>query len=281
MYDFTASIVTYNTPTTDLEKIIKCFQKIKLNFKLWISDNSETDALRSFFEKINDDRIEYIFNNANKGFGEGHNRIIKKVAGDPKLSEFHLAINADIYFKENTIEKIVEYMKEHEEIGQIGPKITDLEGKFSYTCRLFPTPMNLIFRRFLPFKKIVDKMDYDYEMRWANFEEIMEVPILSGCFVFSRTAVLKEIGGFDKRYFMYMEDYDLCRQIGQKYKVIYYPEVEIFHEHGKASYKSKKLMMFHIKSAIKYFNKWGWFFDKERKIKNDEMRKRYKNLGGK
>ena len=281
MYDFTASIVTYNTPTTDLEKIIKCFQKIKLNFKLWISDNSETDALRSFFEKINDDRIEYIFNNANKGFGEGHNRIIKKVAGDPKLSEFHLAINADIYFKENTIEKIVEYMKEHEEIGQIGPKITDLEGNFSYTCRLFPMPMNLIFRRFLPFKKIVDKMDYDYEMRWANFEEIMEVPILSGCFVFSRTAVLKEIGGFDKRYFMYMEDYDLCRQIGQKYKVIYYPEVEIFHEHGKASYKSRKLMMFHIKSAIKYFNKWGWFFDKERKIKNDETRRRYQNLGGK
>ena len=281
MYDFTASIVTYNTPTTDLEKIIKCFQKIKLNFKLWISDNSETDALRSFFEKINDDRIEYIFNNANKGFGEGHNRIIKKVAGDPKLSEFHLAINADIYFKENTIEKIVEYMKEHEEIGQIGPKITDLEGEFSYTCRLFPTPMNLILRRFLPFKKIVDKMDYDYEMRWANFEKIMEVPILSGCFIFSRTAVLKEIGGFDKRYFMYMEDYDLCRQIGQKYKVIYYPEVEIFHEHGKASYKSKKLMMFHIKSAIKYFNKWGWFFDKERKIKNDETRRRYQNLGGK
>jgi len=281
MYDFTASIVTYNTPTTDLEKIIKCFQKINLNFKLWISDNSETDALRSFFEKINDDRIEYIFNNANKGFGEGHNRIIKKVASDPKLSEFHLAINADIYFKENTIEKIVEYMKEHEEIGQIGPKITDLEGEFSYTCRLFPTPMNLILRRFLPFKKIVDKMDYDYEMRWANFEKIMEVPILSGCFIFSRTAVLKEIGGFDKRYFMYMEDYDLCRQIGQKYKVIYYPEVEIFHEHGKASYKSKKLMMFHIKSAIKYFNKWGWFFDKERKIKNDETRRRYQNLGGK
>lgn len=281
MYDFTASIVTYNTPTTDLEKIIKCFQKIKLNFKLWISDNSETDALRSFFEKINDDRIEYIFNNANKGFGEGHNRIIKKVASDPKLSEFHLAINADIYFKENTIEKIVEYMKEHEEIGQIGPKITDLEGEFSYTCRLFPTPMNLIFRRFLPFKKIVDKMDYDYEMRWANFEEIMEVPILSGCFIFSRTAVLKEIEGFDKRYFMYMEDYDLCRKIGQKYKVVYYPEVNISHEHGKASYKSKKMMMFHIKSAIKYFNKWGWFFDKERKIKNDETRRRYQNLGGK
>lgn len=276
MYDFTACIVTYNTPASDLERIIKCFQKIKLNFKLWISDNSETDNLKFFFEKTDDVRIEYIFNNSNKGFGAGHNVVVNKLISNSKISEFHLIINADIYFEENIIEKIVEYMKNHNEIGQIGPKIRDFEGKFSYTCRLFPTPANLIFRRFLPFKNIVEKMDYDYEMKWANFDEMMEVPILSGCFIFSRVSALKEIGGFDERYFMYMEDYDLCRRIGQKYKVIYFPEDEIFHEHGKASYKSRKLMMFHVKSAIKYFNKWGWFFDKERKVKNRKCMSKYK-----
>ena len=258
MYDFTACIVTYNTPASDLERIIKCFQKIKLNFKLWISDNSETDNLKFFFEKTDDARIEYIFNNSNKGFGAGHNVVINKLISNSKISEFHLIINADIYFEENVIEKIVEYMKNHNEIGQIGPKIRDFEGKFSYTCRLFPTPANLIFRRFLPFKNIVEKMDYDYEMKWANFDEMMEVPILSGCFIFSRVSALKEIGGFDERYFMYMED------------------AEIFHEHGKASYKSRKLMMFHVKSAIKYFNKWGWFFDKERKVKNRNCMSKYK-----
>ena len=268
--------VTYNTPASDLERIIKCFQKIKLNFKLWISDNSETDNLKFFFEKTDDVRIEYIFNNSNKGFGAGHNVVINKLISNSKISEFHLIINADIYFEENIIEKIVEYMKNHNEIGQIGPRIRDFEGKFSYACRLFPTPANLIFRRFLPFKNIVEKMDYDYEMRWANFNEMMEVPILSGCFIFSRVSALKEIGGFDERYFMYMEDYDLCRRIGQKYKVIYFPEAEIFHEHGKASYKSRKLMMFHVKSAIKYFNKWGWFFDKERKVKNRNCMSKYK-----
>ena len=276
MYDFTACIVTYNTPASDLERIIKCFQKIKLNFKLWISDNSETDNLKFFFEKTDDVRIEYIFNNSNKGFGAGHNVVINKLISNSKISEFHLIINADIYFEENVIEKIVEYMKNHNEIGQIGPKIRDFEGKFSYTCRLFPIPANLIFRRFLPFKNIVEKMDYDYEMKWANFDEMMEVPILSGCFIFSRVSALKEIGGFDERYFMYMEDYDLCRRIGQKYKVIYFLEAEIFHEHGKASYKSRKLMMFHVKSAIKYFNKWGWFFDKERKVKNRNCMSKYK-----
>ena len=199
MYDFTACIVTYNTPASDLERIIKCFQKIKLNFKLWISDNSETDNLKFFFEKTDDARIEYIFNNSNKGFGAGHNVVINKLISNSKISEFHLIINADIYFEENIIEKIVEYMKNHNEIGQIGPRIRDFEGKFS-----------------------------------------------------------------------------LCRRIGQKYKVIYFPEAEIFHEHGKASYKSRKLMMFHVKSATKYFNKWGWFFDKERKEKNIECMKKYR-----
>jgi len=109
MYDFTACIVTYNTPASDLERIIKCFQKIKLNFKLWISDNSETDNLKFFFEKTDDARIEYIFNNSNKGFGAGHNVVINKLISNSKISEFHLIINADIYFEENIIEKIVEY----------------------------------------------------------------------------------------------------------------------------------------------------------------------------
>ena len=157
MYDFTACIVTYNTPASDLERIIKCFQKIKLNFKLWISDNSETDNLKFFFEKTDDARIEYIFNNSNKGFGAGHNVVINKLISNSKISEFHLIINADIYFEENIIEKIVEYMKNHNEIGQIGPRIRDFEGKFSYTCRLFPTPANLIFRRFCHLKILLKK----------------------------------------------------------------------------------------------------------------------------
>ena len=53
MYDFTACIVTYNTEREELKQIINCFQKVKLNFKLWISDNSEEDHLREFIEEMN------------------------------------------------------------------------------------------------------------------------------------------------------------------------------------------------------------------------------------
>ena len=278
MYDFTACIVTYNTNLEDLSQIISCFQKTKLKFKLWISDNSEEDTLRSFINNFSDDRIEYIFNNSNNGFGSGHNVVLKKLMDNnfKEKAEFHIILNADITFEENTIEKMIDYMRKNPEIGQIGPKIYESSGEVNKSCRLLPTPLNLIFRRFFPIKSIVDKMDYNYEMRWCDYNSIMEVPILSGCLMFIRTDILKNVGMFDTRYFMYMEDYDLCRRIGQKYKIIFYPEVKIIHKHGKASYKTRKMMIAHINSAIKYFNKWGWFFDKERKTRNKECIKRYK-----
>ena len=275
MYDFTACIVTYNTEQEELNRILNCFKKIKLKFKLWISDNSEKDILRNFIENFSDDRIKYIFNNSNKGFGAGHNIVLQKLIEENEKSEFHLMINADVFFEENTIEKIIAYMRKNSDIGQIGPKIYESNGEINRSCRLLPTPLNLIFRRFFPVKSIVEKMDYSYEMKWYDYKSIIEVPILSGCFIFVRTDILKDIGVFDERYFMYMEDYDLCRRIGKKYKVVIYPEVKIIHEHEKASYKSRKMMIIHIKSAIKYFNKWGWIFDKERKIKNRKCIQEY------
>ena len=270
MYDFTACIVTYNTKREELEKIIGCFKNVNLHFKLWISDNSEKDSLKNFIEELNDNRIEYIFNNSNKGFGAGHNVIIEKLIKDDIISKYHLIINADIVFCEGTIEKLYGYMEKHEDIGQIGPKIKNPDGELNYSCKLLPTPFNLIFRRFLPFRKLLDKMDYEYEMRWYDYKDIMEVPILSGCFMFIRREAFKNVGKFDERYFMYMEDYDLCRRIGERYKVVCYPLAEIVHEHGKASYKSGKMMMIHATSAIKYFNKWGWIFDGKRKKINRE-----------
>jgi len=275
MYDFTACIVTYNTEQEELNRILNCFKKIKLKFKLWISDNSEKDILRNFIENFSDDRIKYIFNNSNKGFGAGHNIVLQKLIEENEKSEFHLMINADVFFEENTIEKIIAYMRKNSDIGQIGPRIYESNGEINRSCRLLPTPLNLIFRRFFPVKSIVEKMDYSYEMKWYDYKSTIEVPILSGCFIFVRTDILKDIGVFDERYFMYMEDYDLCRRIGKKYKVVFYPKVNIVHEHGKASYKSRKMMIIHIKSAIKYFNKWGWIFDKERKIKNRKCIQEY------
>jgi hypothetical protein len=85
-----------------------------------------------------------------------------------------------------------------------------------------------------------------------------------------RSKVFKEVGMFDENMFMYAEDTDLTRRINRVYKTLYYPHVTIYHDHQKASHKSFKMLFAHLKTTIYYFNKWGWFFDKER----EEINKR-------
>lgn len=80
----------------------------------------------------------------------------------------------------------------------------------------------------------------------------------------------KKVGGFDERFFMYSEDVDLCRRIGEVSKTMFYPMASVYHGYEKGSYKSWKLLKYHICSAIQYFNKWGWVFDKKRILRNKE-----------
>ena len=97
--------------------------------------------------------------------------------------------------------------------------------------------------------------------------------------MFMRMSVLKSVGGFDERFFLYLEDTDLSRRIGNVAKTIYDPSVAVIHEHQKGSYKSSRLMWVHIQSAVRYFNKWGWFFDRDRRERNQLAKSRYISRG--
>ena len=161
-------------------------------------------------------------------------------------------------------------MDSNPDVGQVMPKVVYPSGEIQYLCKLLPTPVDLIVRRFIPVKSYNDKHDYNYELHWTGYDREMEVPSLSGCFMFLRCSVLKEVGGFDERYFMYAEDLDLCRRIGTVAQTVFFPGVSVVHEYEKGSYKNKKLLKYHITSIIKYFNKWGWIFDSYRSRKNRE-----------
>jgi GT2 family glycosyltransferase len=92
----------------------------------------------------------------------------------------------------------------------------------------------------------------------------MNVPCLSGCFMFLRMQMIKKIGGFDDRFFMYFEDFDLCRRLHTVSKTIYYPFVSIMHVCASEHHRKFSLFKISFISALKYFNKWGWLFDKQR-----------------
>jgi GT2 family glycosyltransferase len=273
MKSINVSIVLFKNDKDLVKKAIySCVKSFLIN-KVYLIDNSSTDTLSCLASL--DIRIEYIFNNANLGFGKAHNIALKRSIEEN--IPYHLVLNPDVYFEKGVLEELYNFMEANKDIGLVMPKVLYPDGNIQYLCKLLPTPLDLFGRRFLnfgPFKKIVEKRNEVYELRFTGYDKIMEVPYLSGCFMFIRTEVLKKVGLFDERFFMYLEDTDLSRRIHRVAKTVYYPYVYIYHEYGKGSYKSLKLLYYHIKSAIKYFNKYGWFFNKEREEINKRILKK-------
>ncbi len=259
----TASVVTYHHLLCEIDGLINCILQSSID-RLYIVDNSKNDALRAIENKSS--KIRYI-HNANIGYGGAHNIAIKEAMADQSV--YHIVINPDIYFPAGTIESLTDYMDRNETVGQIMPKIVYPNGELQYLCKLLPTPIDLIFRRFLPKKWFIHRLSR-YEMHFSGYDKEMNVPFLSGCFMFLRIEALKKSGLFDERFFMYGEDIDLCRRIHRNYKTMYYPWVTVTHVHEAASYKSGKMLRIHMWNIVKYFNKWGWFIDFERKRINRE-----------
>ena len=266
MTQINASIVFYHNHKKQLLKAINSFLSTDLKVKLYLIDNSSNDDLKELASI--DNRIEYIFNNVNLGYGSAHNIAMRKSIEDDVL--YHVVLNPDIYFEAGVLENLFSYMEQNSEIGNVLPQVLYPDGEVQHLCKLLPTPTDLILRRFIPSKSWKEKRNDLYELRFSGYNKIMNVPNLSGCFMFLRVSALKEVGLFDESIFMYLEDVDLNRRLHVKYKTMFYPEVSIVHEYAKESYKSKKLLMFHIQSAIYYFNKWGWFFDAQRDKINTE-----------
>lgn len=268
----TASIVSFHTPHTDLKRLIDCVEKTNIEI-LFIIDNSSNDELRLFVK--NNPRIRYI-HSINLGYGSGHNIAIRQALEIG--TKYHVILNPDLYWEGNIMGPLNEFMDDNPDCGLVMPKIIYPDGKIQFLCKLLPSPIDLIIRRFIPFQTIQEKLSYNYELHWSGYDKIMEIPSLSGCFMFIRSSVLKEIGGFDERYFMYAEDLDLCRRIGEVSKTLFYPFVSVVHKYEKGSYKNSKLLRYHLKSIVKYFNKWGWFFDSKRKRINRLCIERIKNI---
>jgi len=266
----TGSIVIYKNSKEDVKNVVKSFFNNELNLKLYISDNSPD---RNIEEIFSDSRIEYIKNDYNLGFGKGHNIAIKKAMEEG--SNYHVLLNPDVYFKDDVINKLIDFMDGNPDIGMVTPKIKFPNGKNQNSCKLLPTPFDLFQRRFLyPFNWI-KKLNSKYEMSFAMNDQIIESPNLSGCFMFIRTEILKKVGLFDENIFLYSEDIDLTRRINKEYRTVMYTKVEIFHKWERGSYKEKRLCFEQIKSSIYYFNKYGWFFDMDRKRINKRILKKY------
>jgi hypothetical protein len=254
------SIVLYKSDLSEIVKLVKCLGDIQ---HLFIVDNSPSDELSTMLRFSN---VQYIHNPSNPGFGAAHNIAILKAL--EMGSKYHFIVNPDIYFKGDVISPMVSYMELDPEIGMMMPQILNLDGSLQNLPKLFPSPFSILLRKIKKPIGFYNKFIEKYELRFVDEDKIYNAPILSGCFTLLNLKAIQEIGMYDDKFFMYFEDWDLSRRMHRKYKTIYFPKVSIYHGYESGANKSSKLFKIFVNSAIIYFNKWGWFFDKERKILN-------------
>lgn len=256
------SLVTYNTDASMLSECASCIIKSSQETKVYVIDNSPNNAIENFVNNLN---FHYLHLPSNPGYGAGHNRaLIESINNDV---EYHLVLNADVQFPTDALEKIVQFMNDNPNVAQVMPRVLNSDGTLQRLCKLVPTPFDLIMRRFLP-RSLTQKSRENFELWKSGYDKTMFVPYLSGCFMFLRVSALKKVGIFDERFFMYPEDIDLTRRLASHYDTIFLPTVSVIHLHGAASYKSIRMFLIHAFNIFKYFNKWGWIFDGERKALN-------------
>ena len=259
-----ASVVLYNTSFSMIENVLKSYVP-SVGRLLYLIDNSEQENAEC--KDLECDYITYIFNGKNVGYGGAHNIGMKRSIIDG--AKYHIVLNPDVYFENSVIDELKQYADENEDVVYMLPKVLYPDGRLQYLCKLLPTPFDLIFRRFMPAVGPFKKMNDRYVLKESGYDKIMNPPCLSGCFMFMRVSTIKEHElFFDEKFFMYCEDFDLIRRMHRVGKTIFYPNVNIVHMHEKSSYKNLGMLMQHMKSACLYFNKYGWFFDKERRIMN-------------
>jgi GT2 family glycosyltransferase len=271
MDHFTISIVLYHNNWNVLQKTIDSILSSSLDYNLFLVDNSTNDFLKNI---SNDNRIVYILNNSNIGFGSAHNIAIKNAIGQG--AKYHIVINPDIYFEPGTVESIIEYMDQNPDVGLLMPQIRYPDGSLQYLPKLLPTPFDLLVRRLSLLRTAFSKRLEKYELKQFSGSRSFIAPIVSGCFSCFRIETLQRTGLYDERFFMYFEDFDLSRRIHKQYRTMYFSGAFVYHEYERGAQKNPLLFKIFFQSAVKYFSKWGWFIDKERKMINKKTLAQFK-----
>jgi GT2 family glycosyltransferase len=266
------SIVLYNSP---IELLLRTLDSLAQSvahasrfrsiprIDVHIIDNSQEVGIRdeaqsalascSAGELLN---LHYIESCENHGFGAGHNKVL-----DSLDSTYHLILNPDAELGEETVEAGVACMLDEPGTVLLSPQVWSDDGHQEFLCKRYPSVLVLLLRAFAPrfVRRIFRRRLHHYEMRDACAGDLpSDVLLASGCFMLVSTAALQEVGGFDERYFLYFEDFDLSLKLGGKGRKVYNPSMKIVHHGGYAARKGMLHVKLFVRSGVQFFRSHGW-----------------------
>lgn len=254
--DVTIILVSYNTA----HLLPRLFDTIRagtgtLRVQVIAVDNRSTDGSAAFIAGHYPE-VEIFENEANVGFGRANNQALEHARG-----RYILLLNTDAFVAADTIPLTVVYMDEHPDCGVLGVQLVGEDGRIQPSCRYFPTPWNTFLvatglNRVLRKARLVDDPTWDPGLE-------RDCDWVPGCYYLIRREVVENIGLFDPRYFMYLEEVDHCRAVkAAGWAVRYYPHTQVTHIGGESARflgkidgQSRQLSELQIESELLYYRK--------------------------
>jgi GT2 family glycosyltransferase len=230
-----------------------------LSISLFLVDNGGLPDVQPKLEELHTSGISttILAGHGNIGYGRGHNLAIEQSS-----SQYHLILNPDIDLDPAALVRAIDFLEANPSAGLLTPWIGDDQGNQQFLCRRYPTVLDLFARGFLPrsLRQLFARRLARYEMRDLIDDRnvVWDPPIVSGCFMLFRTEVLKTLAGFDPRYFLYFEDYDLSLRAHDVARVVYVPTVRVLHHGGGAARKGSTHIKMFARSAYQFFSRFGW-----------------------
>lgn len=234
--DISVIIVSYNVR----DFLLKCIGSVlahsgELDIEILVVDNASVDgsveAVKAHFPQV-----KLIANKENTGFGKANNQAIEIAQG-----KYTLILNPDTLLADDALTACWDYLEAHEDAGAVGLKMLDGSGKYLPESRRgLPT----LWRSFTKISGLYrlspsSKLWNGYYLASLKGEESGEIEVLTGAFLFTRTALLKQLKGFDEQFFMYGEDIDLSKRIlDSGFKIHYLAQPSIIHFKGESTRKA-------------------------------------------
>jgi GT2 family glycosyltransferase len=193
---------------------------------------------------------------SNLGYGAAHNLATQEVDSD-----LHLVLNPDVELAVDSLTLGIDDLVANSSTALLAPTVYSGNGEQEFLCRRYPSVLVLMLRAFAPrfIQSIFSEALADYEMRdICSTEQRAAVPLASGCFMLLRTAAFQAVQGFDSRYFLYFEDYDLCQRLAAEGELIFQPRMSIVHHGGYAARKGAGHVGMFIRSGLRFFRQYGW-----------------------
>ena len=200
--------------------------------------------------------VKYVAAKNNGGYGGGHNLVMPELEG-----EYHLVLNPDVELAETALFVGLDALRNDSGLALVSPRVLGSAGGQEFLCKSYPSVLVLLVRAFAPeFLRNCFRTQLDaYELRdICCGDHASEVVLASGCFMLLRRSAFTHVGGFNEKYFLYFEDFDLSLRLRESGRLQFLPAMQIVHHGGYAASKGVRHIWLFFKSGFRFFNDHGW-----------------------